>query len=235
MRVTLNISAEDGDAPEQDLLSLEIPSDTTISSLKEMVQAELRIPKTSQHLYHNGQLLSDDTKTMHHLHIGDGDMLALHVRHLIGSTGLPGGHHAQQAVRRPTVDQRTGMEQDPEVIRLRLLGNPQTREQALRRWPELAAAIDNPARFAHIYRQMLDQERQEQMMRVRQIAELNADPFDVDAQMRIAEIIREEAVQENLQNAMEHNPEGKPFPSLRHQDSNGSTSVWTCAHALHRR
>jgi DNA damage-inducible protein 1 len=56
---------------------------------------------------------------------------------------------------------------------------------------------------------MMDQERQEQLERSRQIAALNSDPFDVDAQMRIAEMIREEAVQENLQNAIEHNPEGK--------------------------
>jgi len=44
-------------------------------------------------------------------------------------------------------------------------------------------------------------------MRQQQINDLNADPFDIQAQMRIAEMIREERVQENLQNAIEHNPE----------------------------
>lgn len=56
---------------------------------------------------------------------------------------------------------------------------------------------------------MQNQERDAQMRRRQHIADLNADPFDVEAQTRIAEMIREERVQENLQNAIEHNPEGK--------------------------
>lgn len=209
MRITLNISADEEDAPEQDLLSLDVAPDTTISILKESVQAELQLPKTSQHLYHNGLLLSDDTKTMEQLRISDGDMLALHIRHIMGTARLPPEPRAQQATRRQVVGQRPRIEQDPEVIRLQLLGNPRTRQEALRGRPELAAAIDSPERFAQLFRQMMEQERQEQIMRNRQIAELNADPFDVDAQMKIAEMIREAEVQENLQNAIEHNPEGK--------------------------
>jgi DNA damage-inducible protein 1 len=208
MRITLNIAADEEDAPEQDLLSLDVAPDTTISMLKESVQAELQLPKSSQHLYHNGLLLADETKTMEQLQVTDGDMLALHIRHM-GNRGLPPEPRAQQTARRQAAGQRTRTEQDPEVIRLQLLGNPQTRQEALRGRPELAAAIDDPERFAQAYRQMIDQDRQEQTLRNRHIAELNADPFDVEAQMRIAEMIREEAVQENLQNAIEHNPEGK--------------------------
>jgi hypothetical protein len=83
------------------------------------------------------------------------------------------------------------------------------RQQAISQRPELAAVIDNPERFAQVLREMQEQEREEQMRRRQQIADLNADPFDIDAQMRIAEMIREERVQENLQNAIEHNPEGE--------------------------
>jgi DNA damage-inducible protein 1 len=207
MRITFNISAEEEDAPEQDLLSLEVPPDTTISILKESVQAEVGVPKSSQHLYHNGQLLSDESKTMEELQIIDGDMLALHVRHLRGTTGVPADPRSQQPARRQP-GPRGNMEQDPEVIRLQLLGNERVRQQVLAEQPELAAAINSPERFAGIYRQLLDRQRQEQLQRSRQIAELNADPFDIEAQTRIAEMIREEAVQENLQNAIEHNPEG---------------------------
>jgi len=209
MRLTLNIAAEE--ALEQDLLTLEIPSDTTVDLLKESVQAEVQIPKTSQHIYHNGRLLSDDTRTMDQLQIADGDMLALHVRDIVGNTGLPQPNQAQQPARRQAsgLAPRGGAdEQDAEVIRLQLLGNPHMRQEALRAQPELAAAIENPERFAQLFRQMQDQERRERVMRQQRIADLNADPFDVEAQIRIAEMIREERVQENLQNAIEHNPEG---------------------------
>jgi DNA damage-inducible protein 1 len=204
MRLTLNIASEE--ALEQDLLNLEVPTQTTVGSLKGMVQAEAHIPTTSQHIYHNGQLLSDDNKTLEQLQVVDGDMLALHVRDIIGNTGVPQPGPAQQPARRPAASRE---EQDPEVIRLQLLGNPRMRQEVQRAQPELAAAVENPQRFAQLFRQMQDQERRERMMRQQHIADLNADPFDIDAQTRIAEMIREERVQENLQNAIEHNPEGK--------------------------
>lgn len=210
MRLTFNIAAEE--ALDQDLLTLEIPNDATVSLLKESVQGEVRIPKTAQHIYHNGNLLTDDTKTMEDLQIVDGDMLMLHVREMGGSRGVAQSGGAQQAARPQQASGTAALDmQDPEVIRLQLLGNPAMRAEALRAQPELGAAIENPARFAQLLRQMQDQERRERQMRQQRIADLNADPFDIDAQARIAEMIREERVQENLQNAIEHNPEGKNY------------------------
>jgi len=146
---------------------------------------------------------------MEQLQIGDGEMLALHVRDMVGSTGLPAGQQQQRVQQQPNQQTRGGRGYpDPETLRLQFLGNPEMRQQAMRQRPELAAAIENPERFAQVLNQMQDQEREEQNRRRQQIADLNADPFDIEAQMRIAEMIREERVQENLQNAIEHNPEG---------------------------
>ena len=200
-RITLTINAPTHD--DGDLLSLEVPPDITVATLKESVQAESQIPKTSQHLYHNGQLLSDDSKTMEQLSIADGEMLALHVRSTARPIAAP-----QPQPRQQNPPARGGYP-DPETIRLQLLGNPEMRAQAVSQRPELARVIENPEMFAQALQRMQDQEREEQNKRRQQIADLNADPFDIDAQMRIAEMIREERVQENLQNAIEHNPEGK--------------------------
>lgn len=205
-RITLTITAPTHD--DADLLSLEIAPDTTVSVLKESVQAESQIPTSSQHLYHNGQLLNDDTKSMEQLQIGHGEMLALHVREARAAPQAPQPPRQQQ-----NSQSRGGQggSPDPETIRLQLLGNPEMRAQAVSQRPELAAVMDSPERFAQLFHQLQDSEREEQARRRQHIARLNEDPFDIDAQTRIEEMIREERVQENLQNAIEHNPEGERF------------------------
>ena len=79
--------------------------------------------------------------------------------------------------------------------------------------PALAeAAVNDPPRFARLVRDMLqqyqgrggnvDRERERQ-----EFGDFSDDPFDVETQRRIEEQIRQEAVMENLNNAMEHHPE----------------------------
>ncbi|RBR03308.1 hypothetical protein FVER53590_06120 [Fusarium verticillioides] len=200
MRITLNIF--NPQAGEQDsLLILEIFPDMTLATLRESIQAESTVPPTSQHIYHNGRLISDDTQTMEQLQIVDGEMLAVHVRDMRGSTGVP------EQPRRPQPRRPAQNEQDPELIRLQILGQPALRQQLQSQHPELAAAVDNPARFAQIFRDSQNREQRERQERQREIERLNDDPFNVENQRKIEEMIRQERVMENLQNAMEHNPE----------------------------
>ncbi|ROW14579.1 hypothetical protein VPNG_03244 [Cytospora leucostoma] len=196
LRITLSIN--NPEAEDQDLLSLDVFPDMTLETLKSSIQAETRIEQNAQHLYHNGQLMTDDSKTLEQLQIGDGEMLALHVRDMRGNTGVPVPREPQR---------RAAPEQDPELVRLNIIGNPAARAEVQRTQPHIAETLDDPARFAAAYRDAFDRERRERAERQRAIQALNADPFDVQAQARIEEIIRQERVMENLQNAMEHNPE----------------------------
>jgi len=45
------------------------------------------------------------------------------------------------------------------------------------------------------------------MQRQREIERLNLDPFDVEAQQKIEEHIRQQAVLENMEHALEFSPE----------------------------
>ncbi|PNP48754.1 hypothetical protein TGAMA5MH_00208 [Trichoderma gamsii] len=209
MRITLNVFNPQG-GDQDSLVTLEVFSDMTVSTLRESVQAEAGIPPAAQHIYHNGRLISEDTKTMEQLQIGDGDMLAVHVRDMRGSTGPPEpSGQARAAVRQQqsAASAAAGGGNDTEMLRLQILGDPAVRQQLSRQHPELAAAVEDPAQFRRIFLDSQDRERREREMRQREIERLNEDPFNVENQRRIEEMIRQERVMENLQNAMEHNPE----------------------------
>jgi DNA damage-inducible protein 1 len=182
----------------------------TVDTLRSSIQAEARIEPSAQHLYHNGQLITDTSKTMQELGIADGDMLALHVRDMRGTTGVPapGGGRARAQPSAPRGGARPPA-QDPELVRLQVLGNAHLRAELANQQPEIAAALDDPQRFAQLFNASLDRDQRERAERQQMIQRLNDDPFDVEAQARIEEMIRQERVMENLQNAMEHNPEGK--------------------------
>lgn len=176
----------------------------TLSTLRNAIQSEAAIAPTAQHLYHNGNLVTDDSKTMEELRIVDGDMLALHVRDMRGSTGVPEQPGREVRRRRPG----GGNYQDPEVVRLQILGSQTSRQELQRQNPELAAALDDPERFAQIVNEDIAKEERQRFQRQELIRGLNDDPFDVEKQRQIEEMIRQERVMENLQNAMEHAPEG---------------------------
>jgi DNA damage-inducible protein 1 len=171
----------------------------TVSTLRDSISRETQIPLGDQHMYHNGHLITDDSNTMEQLAIHDGELLALHVRDMRGSTGVP-------ETRRAT--QQRGLRADPEMLRLQLLGSPATRAELQRTNPELAVALDDPERFAQLIRGNDERERRARLERQQQIQRLNDDPFDQEKQKMIEEMIRQERVMENLQSAMEHNPEG---------------------------
>ncbi|KAH6631673.1 hypothetical protein F5144DRAFT_227975 [Chaetomium tenue] len=224
MRITLSITNSEPQGDDQELLSLEVYPEMTIETLRSSIQAETTHHPSAQHLYHNGQLVHDNAKTLGELGVTDGDMLALHIRDMRGSTTAPAAARAApQSAARPAA--RPPPAQDPEVIRLQILGDPNLRGELGRSRPDLVAALEDPQRFARLFADSLDREQRERNERQRQIQLLNADPFDIDAQARIEEIIRQERVMENLQNAMEHNPEVISFRHRSHALSR-SGSQW---------
>ncbi|EAA32827.3 DNA damage-inducible protein 1 [Neurospora crassa] len=196
MQITIAIQDTTGD--DQDFLSLQVFPDMTLETLRNSIQAETSHHPSTQHLYHNGNLITDNSKTLTQLNVTDGDMLALHVRETQRATAVP---ESQQG--RPAAPPQ----QDPEFLRLQFLANPALRAEVERTAPDLAAAINDPQRWAQLFRERYDREQRERAERHRIIQQLNEDPFNPEAQARIEEIIRQERVTENLQTAMEHNPE----------------------------
>lgn len=220
-RITISITAPE-DQLYPDLLTLDLPSDFTLAGLKSSVEAETNLPTHSQHFFLNGQPLSGDSKTLGEVGIRDGDMVAIFINRdpppsSMGATqnrntARQGGQNQQtngvgSNSRIPTAD-------EVETLRLRLLNDPdgQTRVRELN--PDLSAALYDRDRFREMFLQMKRQEDDRARERAEQLRLLNEDPFNIEAQQKIEEMIRQDNVTENLQHAIENNPEGKSASSI---------------------
>lgn len=201
-RVTININAQN-EQTEHDLLTLDLPPALTVKDLKGFVEAETNFPANSQNFFLNGRPLSVETQTLEDAGVKDGEMLAVLIRRR--------GNMAQGPSQRGAAQPRTPARgpQDPEAIRLHILSDPAAQEQLRQRKPELIAALNDPIRWREAFAMEQRQEQDAERERQNQVALLNEDPFNIDAQRKIEEIIRQDRVIENLQHAYENNPEGK--------------------------
>lgn len=181
----------------------------TLADLKVVIQSETNLAPPAQILYHNGRELSDDSQTLSQCQIKEDDMLALLVRLPRASSSGP-SRSAQGGQTRGTAPagRRQGG-QDPEPLRLQALGDPRVLQQIRSLNPDLANAVPDAARFRQLLEHTNSTHQQKEADKQRELALLNEDPFNVDAQEKIEEIIRQERVMENLQDAMDYTPEGR--------------------------
>lgn len=123
-----------------------------------------------------------------------------------------------------------------ETTRLQVLGNPAQLAEMRDRFPSLAAVINDSNRFREAWQEMLNADQNRERERQEQMRLLNEDPFNVEAQRKIEEMIRQESVQENLHFAYEHNPEGMSINVevllLKFCELIDSYSVWHGYHAV---
>ncbi|EFQ85765.1 hypothetical protein PTT_19187 [Pyrenophora teres f. teres 0-1] len=192
-RVTISITAP-GTQADTDLLTLEMPPGSTIKDLKGFIEADTNLPSASQSLYLNGQPVSIETQTLEDAGIRDGEMLAV----VMQAAPRPNRNLHQPG--RPT-------QPDPEGVRQLVLNDPQQMHKLRQGDPELAATVTDAARWRETYAMRQRQAEESERERQNQIALLNEDPFNVEAQRKIEDIIRQDRVVENLQKAYDENPE----------------------------
>ncbi|KAJ7098616.1 hypothetical protein B0H15DRAFT_797313 [Mycena belliarum] len=168
---------------------IEIDPSMELENVMALLEAESGISVAEQSISYNGRDLGAPKATMRELGVNENNAMLLLRRKV------------------PNVAGRA-VAQDSEMMRLQILGDPDLMRQLRETQPELAhAAQSNPAQFAELLRQTRDRQHDVDLQRQREIERLNADPFDVEAQRRIEEAIRQQAVLENMEHALEYSPE----------------------------
>lgn len=211
VQLTIQINAPDH-ALDQELFPLDLAATATVKDLKSMVNQGTGLAIENIQFYLNGQPLATDTQTLEAAGVKDGELLAMLVR---DDTMTQRGTRPQQQQRPARGGQQqqqraAGMSNEQiETIRLRILGNAGAVQQVSQQHPEMGTAVHDPARFRELYIRMQREENERESERIQQMQLLNEDPFNVEAQAKIEEMIRQDRVMENLQYAYEHNPEGE--------------------------
>lgn len=220
MKLTVTL---DGDQ----IFSVDVSDDLELENFKALLEFESGIQSPQIVIFHNGEQLRDNKKTLNGYGIKDGDVLLMQrlmqpaepPRQISGignisgldwgSIQVPGQSRPQSAHNqvRTAQPQQVAVDRDsPEYIRDMFLADPHQLSLLKERNPELADALlsGNLQNFAGVLQRQRQERADKDMQRIRTI---NADPLDLEAQKQIAEEIRMSNVNQNMEIAMEYSPE----------------------------
>jgi DNA damage-inducible protein 1 len=189
---------------DSDLLNLDVGPETTLNDVKVFVEAEINVPPAAQIFLKDGRPVEDTSISLAQFGTQEGDLLAMAIH-----ANPPRRRQAQGTPNGQPSAQRPRTEDVSEQLRLRILQDPAMRAECERQDPELAAAAQDHQRFHDLWRSRQQQNEEMQREKEEQIRLLEQDPFNVEAQQKIEEMIRQERVAENLQKAYEEFPEGR--------------------------
>ncbi|KAK9762612.1 DNA damage-inducible protein 1, partial [Basidiobolus ranarum] len=185
----LTLTTEQGD-----LHNLEVDPSMELENLLALIEAETGTAPDSQQLYHNGKILSDKQKSLKELGVNNDDIILVRIDSSKVAVGSSQAGSAQ--------------ENEYEQRRQHIINDTRLLQQLAQSHPQLAqAALSDPSGFANIMRNLETQRKQAEQSRISEMAALEANPFDIDAQRKIEEAIRMENVMSNMEAALEFNPE----------------------------
>ncbi|KAI8376340.1 ubiquitin-related domain-containing protein [Radiomyces spectabilis] len=174
-----------------EIYNLEIDAQMAIEDLKALLEVESGTSPEQQILYHNGQPLTEPKKTLEEYGVTQDELILMRQKSSLEAINANAGSG------NPNFD----------LMRQHVVRDPRLLQQLANTNPELArAALNDPARFSAMVQQIEESRRQAEQRRTQLVA-ANDDPFDVEAQKRIEDAIRQQNIAANLEAAMEYNPE----------------------------
>ncbi|XP_004718184.2 protein DDI1 homolog 1 [Echinops telfairi] len=217
--------------------SLQVSPDFELYNFRVLCELESGIPLEETQIIYSERLLADDHCSLGSYGLKDGDVVVLLQKENTGSrppgrtasqpqidlsgAAIPGTsssrqqqyHHQQRAhiahQARLASGEKMASSQgldSPALIRSMLLSNPHDLSLLKERNPRLAEALlsGNLETFSQV---LMEQQRERALKEQERIRLYAADPFDLEAQAKIEEEIRQQNIEENMNIAMEEAPE----------------------------
>ncbi|XP_066462391.1 protein DDI1 homolog 2 [Eleutherodactylus coqui] len=209
--------------------SLEVDQDFELENFRALCELESGIPAAESLIIYAEQPLTDNQRSLSSYGLKDGDVVVLRQKDAAESRpapaaafpGLPRIDFSSIAVpgtsrppaeppqpRAPAPDSTSfpqGLD-NPALLREMLLANPHELSLLKERNPPLAEALlsGDLEKFTKV---LLEQQQERARREQERIRLFSADPFDLEAQAKIEEDIRQQNIEENMTIAMEEAPE----------------------------
>ena len=203
---------------EGNLFPIEVSPDLEVINLKALCEQETRIPMGEMSLSFSGQVLDDDSKPLTHFSVNENDIIMVQ-KIRTNTTSVPPASTSTVTPNLPFIDfssisvpqsapqsrpTSSGGSSSRQQQRLAsmlqmLMSDPSQLQQVRQRFPELASAIErnDTARAMQLIGQLSGQGQRSE----------NVNEFDIETQRRLAETIRMENIQQNMEHALECMPE----------------------------
>lgn len=197
------------------IIHLDVSGDMELENFKALCSLETNIDSMNMSIFFNGKLLQESNKTLSFYGVQDGDMLLVKDgrggQTMMNNAGFLGQQQQQQL---PQLDFSSiqvpnhlvqNERREAENIFATLRSNPEQVATLRVNNPRLAEAFDKGIEeFAKTLRIQQEARAKEDQRRIRMLL---ADPFDSEAQRMIAEEIRRQQIDSNMETAMEYLPE----------------------------
>ncbi|KAK9458677.1 aspartyl protease-domain-containing protein [Lipomyces oligophaga] len=207
--------------------TVEVSLSMTVADLRACIEAETGIPTSQQVILYKGAVLQRNDSELSALGMEDYDMIMLRVLPPPSTTtSAPTPVPSAVPILAPSVsssrtsmtpsfsggltapsDDQSVLVDDVEKVRLQMLGDQALCDLVRQAYPDLAASVNDRPLFHQLLTEIEKKRLSQEEEKRRELKRLNDDPYNEDSQRKILEIIQREAVMENLNAALEHNPE----------------------------
>ncbi|KAM6371587.1 protein DDI1 homolog 2 isoform 1-T1 [Pluvialis apricaria] len=209
--------------------SLQVDADFELQNFRALCELESGIPAAESQIVYAERPLTDNNRSLASYGLKDGDVVILRQKETVeprpsirfpglpkidfSSIAVPGTstqQHQPPAQRlRPSPPDAPSFPQgldNPALLREMLLANPHELSLLKERNPPLAEALlsGDLEKFTRV---LLEQQQDRARREQERIRLYSADPFDLEAQAKIEEDIRQQNIEENMTIAMEEAPE----------------------------